>query len=226
MTDISIIVPVLNEAAALADFLEQFITWRQCGDEVIVVDGGSGDASRTVAEPHCDQLITAPRGRATQLNAGTQIAHGRILWFVHADTKISPLARNALLAACAREIAWGRFDVGIEDQRLVFRTIESSMNMRSRITAIATGDQGIFVRRELFDAIGGFPDIALMEDIELSRSLRARAKPHCLGPLLTTSSRRWREHGVLKTIVTMWSLRLAWFAGVSPQRLARIYGYR
>ena len=226
MPDISIIVPVLNEAAVLPDFLEQLVAWRRRGDEVIVVDGGSRDASRDIAEPYCDQVISAQRGRATQLNAGARIAHGRILWFVHADTKISPSARSALLGVCAQDSAWGRFDVGIEDRGGIFRAIESSMNMRSRVTGIATGDQGIFVRRELFDAVGGFRSIALMEDIELSKSLRGRAKPHCLGRLLTTSSRRWRERGVLKTVLTMWGLRLAWCAGVSPERLAQIYGYR
>lgn len=226
MPDVSIIVPVLNEAAVLAEFLEQFVAWRGRGDEVIVVDGGSRDASRDIVEPNCDQVISAQRGRASQLNAGAQVAHGRILWFVHADTKISPTARNALIGACAQANAWGRFDVGIDDRSVIFRAIEASMNMRSRMTGIATGDQGIFVRRELFDAVGGFRPIALMEDIELSKSLRERAKPYCLGRLLTTSSRRWRERGVLKTVLTMWGLRLAWFAGVAPERLARIYGYR
>lgn len=225
MPEISIIVPVLNEAAVLANFLEQFTTWRRHGDEVIVVDGGSSDASRVIAESQSDHVISAARGRANQLNAGARVAGGRILWFVHADTKILPGARDALIGACAQPDTWGRFDVCIEDRGAVFRLIENAMNVRSRVTGIATGDQGMFVRRDLFDAVGGFRSIALMEDIELSRTLRRRAHPRCLGRLLATSSRRWRERGVLKTVFTMWGLRLAWFAGVSPERLARIYGY-
>ena len=218
--------PVLNEASALPEFLEQFTEWRRQGDEIIIVDGGSEDNSRSVSESYCDLLIAAPRGRATQLNAGARLARGRVLWFVHADTKISPRARDALLGACAERDAWGRFDLAIDDRSTVFRVIETSMNLRSRITGIATGDQGIFVRRELFDAVGGFRSIALMEDIDLSNALRRSARPHCLGRLLTTSSRRWRERGVLKTVLTMWGLRLAWFVGVAPERLARLYGYR
>ena len=226
MSEVSIVVPVLNEAAFVAPFLQQFAPWRQKGDEIIVVDGGSTDDTVDIAAPHCDRLISAPRGRALQLNAGARIARGAILWFLHADTTLANGARDALLEACGHARAWGRFDLRIDDDGTVFRVIESSMNLRSRLTGIATGDQGIFVRRELFDAVGGFRPIALMEDVDLSKTLRRKAWPRCLGRMLATSPRRWRANGVLKTVLMMWGLRVAWNVGVSAERLARIYGYR
>ena len=172
MPEISIIVPVLNEATGLEMFLRQFSRWREEGDEVIVVDGGSDDASFAIAQLYSERVISSVRGRAIQLNAGAQAASGNILWFVHADTKIAPGIRDKLIKACSEEHSWGRFDVAIEDCSTIFRVIEMAMNVRSRITGIATGDQGIFVRRGWFNRAGGFRPIALMEDIELSKGLR------------------------------------------------------
>ncbi|MEQ8232540.1 MAG: TIGR04283 family arsenosugar biosynthesis glycosyltransferase [Gammaproteobacteria bacterium] len=219
---VSIIVPVLDEGEVLAPFLTGFAPWRAAGDELIVVDGGSVDDSVAVATPLCDRLVRAPRGRAAQMNAGAAVARGALLWFVHADSGVDVTLRPALVAAGG----WGRFDVCIDDPAWLFRIIETLMNLRSRLTGITTGDQGIFVERALFDAVGGYPPLALMEDIELSRALRRHASPRCLEQHITTSARRWRRHGILRTVLLMWSLRLAWFCGVPAARLARWYGYR
>lgn len=222
---VSIIVPVLNDAENLARLLSQLAAWQDLGDEIIVVDGGSDDASVERARLSANHVVTAARGRACQMNAGAAHATGQILWFVHADSRIAATAREALLGACAEAIAWGRFDVAIADHAWPFRVIENLMNLRSRLTAIATGDQAIFVTRELFTRVGGFASIALMEDIEITTRLRRVVRPHCLRTRVSTSARRWRERGIVRTIVTMWLLRSAWFFGMSPVRLSRIYGY-
>lgn len=219
---ISIIVPVLDEGPALAACLARFAPWRAAGDELIVVDGGSHDDSMAVAGAHSDRVLRAPRGRAAQMNAGAAVARGELLWFVHADSVVAPSLRPALLAARG----WGRCDVRIDDPAPLFRLVETLMNLRSRLTGIATGDQGIFVSRALFAAVGGYPAIALMEDIELSRALRRHARPQCLRARIETSARRWRRDGVARTVLLMWLLRLAWFCGVPATRLARWYGYR
>ncbi|MGE0484850.1 MAG: TIGR04283 family arsenosugar biosynthesis glycosyltransferase [Gammaproteobacteria bacterium] len=222
MIAVSIVVPVLDEGPRLAALLGHFAAWRGAGDELVVVDGGSRDDSLGVARAHADIVITAPRGRAAQMNAGAAVAGGRVLWFVHADSDPRAVPRD-VVAGCP---AWGRCDVRLDDPAAVFRVIEWLMNRRARLTAIATGDQGLFVTRELFETVGGFPDFALMEDIELSARLRRRARPLCAtGPLLT-SARRWRRHGIARTVLLMWWLRLAWFCGVDDIRLARWYGYR
>ncbi len=216
---ISIIVPVLDEGAGLEAFLVQFASWREAGDELIVVDGGSRDDSRVRAAPWCDCVLQAPRGRALQMNAGAAAARGTLLWFVHADCVVDADLRPALLAAGG----WGRCDVRLDDRAAVFRLIETLMNLRSRLTGIATGDQGIFVPRELFAAVGGYREIALMEDIALSAALCRHARPVCLRTRLVTSARRWRQRGILRTVFLMWSLRFAWFCGVPASRLARWY---
>lgn len=220
----SIVVPVLNEARCLPALLQALASWREQGDEVIVVDGGSTDDTVALARPDADHVITGSRGRAAQMNAGAAVARGRVLWFVHADTLPAPHLRPLLDAALADGSSWGRFDVRL-DGGAVYRVIAAAMNLRSRVTGIATGDQGVFVSRDLFDAAGGFPLLPLMEDIELSARLCRHARPACLRGPLTVSSRRWRRHGVARTVLLMWWLRFAWFVGVPAARLARWYGY-
>ena len=219
---LSIILPVLNEARGIAETLAAL---RPLAAEIIVVDGGSDDATPAIAQRLADQLITAPRGRARQMNAGAAVARGDILLFLHADTLLPVGADQSIIAALAAGAAWGRFDVRITGESLWLPLIAALMNRRSRLTGIATGDQAIFVRRAAFAALGGFPAQPLMEDIELSRRLKAQSPPACLRERVLTSGRRWEKHGVLRTVLLMWSLRLRYFFGADPQRLARAYGY-
>lgn len=225
---LSIIVPVLNEADRIQAHLSALKLWRMQGAQIIVVDGGSVDATVESATPLADRVITAPRGRASQMNAGAQLAAGSWLLFLHADTALPGLTLADWLHSVQqhyqhRNQGWGRFDVRLSGERAVFRMIEFFMNQRSRLTAIATGDQGIFVRREWFNRIGGFPDIELMEDVALSKRLRRLSAPYCLHDRVTTSSRRWEENGVTRTILLMWALRLAYFIGVPPRHLLALY---
>jgi rSAM/selenodomain-associated transferase 2 len=224
---LSIVVPVLDEAAGIEAHLATLAPLRASGTEVIVVDGGSTDATRDLAEPLADRVIVAPRGRATQMNAGAALATGDVLLFLHADTRLPPNA-DASIAAALGETGrqWGRFDVAIEGRHLLLPLVAALMNARSRATGIATGDQAIFVTRETFRAVRGFPELPLMEDIVLSRALKRLSPPAALGARVTTSGRRWEKHGVVRTILTMWRLRLAFFLGANPRRLAQAYGYR
>lgn len=223
---LTIIVPVLDEEAGIAATLQSLCALRARGAEAIVVDGGSRDRTVTLARPLCDRLITAPRGRAVQMNAGAGAARGDVLIFLHADTRLPEDADRLILdGLAAAGCAWGRFDVRIGGRHPLFPVIAAMMNLRSRTTGIATGDQAIFVERSAFAAIGGFPDIALMEDIELSRRLKRLGRPLCLRQRASTSGRRWEKHGVVWTILTMWRLRLAFFFGAAPANLATRYGH-
>ncbi|BAN68556.1 TIGR04283 family arsenosugar biosynthesis glycosyltransferase [endosymbiont of unidentified scaly snail isolate Monju] len=219
----SIVVPVRDEGAVIEHLLAALQPARAAGHELIVVDGESADDTRERAVPHCDRLLVSPPGRARQLNAGARVAGGDWLWFLHADSGFPEGVMAALSRLSACEGGWGRFDVRLDDPAPVFRVIETAMNWRSRLTGIATGDQGIFVRRALFEQVGGFPEIPLMEDLALSERLRRHGWPACLRPPLHTSARRWRRHGVLRTVLLMWRLRLAWFLGADPAVLARRY---
>jgi rSAM/selenodomain-associated transferase 2 len=220
---IAIILPVLNEEAHIAACLRALQPLRGDG-ELIVADGGSRDRTAALAEPLADRVIVAPRGRAAQMNAGARQAGGEILWFLHADSLPPPGAAELIRAALADPNRhWGRFDVRLSGRQPALRVVESLMNLRSRLTGIATGDQGIFVRRQTFERVGGYPAIALMEDIALSRLLKRQSRPACLRQRLRTSSRRWERDGIARTILLMWWLRLAWFLGADPDRLAGIY---
>jgi len=224
MSPLSIIVPTLNEAAAVGAMLAALQPLRAAGYELIVVDGGSVDGTQQQVAAHVDLVLQAPRGRARQMNAGARAAQGAVLWFLHADTLPPPQAGKLILEGLARSGRdWGRFDVRLSGAHALLRVVERLMNLRSRITGIATGDQGMFVRREVFERLGGFPDIELMEDIALSRALNRLGPPLCLDTPLQSSSRRWERRGIARTILLMWSLRLAYALGVSPARLMRWY---
>ena len=223
---LSIVVPVLDEAEGIAAHLAALAPLRANGAEVIVVDGGSTDATCEIAEPLSDRVVVAPRGRATQMNAGAALASGDVLVFLHADTRLPVEADRLIAAALTAARRWGRFDVEIEGRHALLPLVAGLMNLRSRATGIATGDQAIFVTREAFREVRGYPDIPLMEDVALSRALKRLSRPACIAQRVTTSGRRWERRGVLRTIATMWRLRLAFFLGASPRRLALAYGYR
>jgi rSAM/selenodomain-associated transferase 2 len=189
-----------------------------------VVDGGSRDGTIALCQPFADRVICADRGRSRQMNAGAKVANGDILLFLHADTFLPENAAQSITNGLKRQgRKWGRFDVRLSGDHYFLRIIERLMNLRSRFTGIATGDQAIFVLRELFEAMGGFPDIDLMEDIALSRILRRYRRPLCLRQWVVTSSRRWEKRGVLRTTFQMWCLRLAYTLGADPNHLARLY---
>jgi rSAM/selenodomain-associated transferase 2 len=223
---LSIIVPVLDEAALIVDALGALAPYRQRGAQVIVVDGGSRDGTLELARPLADLTLAAPRGRAAQMNAGAAAAHRDVLMFLHVDTMLPPAADRLVVDGLdAARRSWGRFDVRIAGRSPLLAVVARMMNLRSRLTGIATGDQAIFVRRAAFDQVGGFPDIALMEDIALSARLKRLGRPLCLAERAVTSGRRWEKHGIVRTILTMWWLRLAYRLGAAPAALARAYGY-
>jgi rSAM/selenodomain-associated transferase 2 len=226
LSKLSIIIPVLDEGEGIAAALDRLADMRALGVEVIVVDGGSRDATVQRARLRADRVISAPRGRALQMNAGAAKAAGDVLLFLHADTHLPADADHLVLHGLDRSgRAWGRFDVRIEARRPLLSVVACAMNTRSRITGIATGDQAMFMRRDAFNAVGGFPAIPLMEDIALSKQLKHVSRPLCLREAVATSARRWEANGVMATILLMWWLRLAFFFGADPKKLARRYGY-
>lgn len=221
---ISIIVPALNEERRVVTCLSAMQPLRQAGHEIILVDGGSIDRTAELSRCLVDRVVVEPPGRARQMNVGAGLARGDVLLFVHADTMLPPGADRLILdGLAAQERGWGRFNVRLSGGHRSFRMVEYMMNWRSSVTSIATGDQGIFVCRKWFEDVGGYPDIPLMEDIALSGALKRLGPPLCIARPVETSSRRWERHGPLRTILLMWGLRLAYFLGVSPSRLNRIY---
>ncbi len=221
---LSIVIPALNEATNLARLLPDLIA-SEPEAEVLVVDGGSDDDSQAVvARVPSVRWLSGPRGRARQMNTGAHAAQGEILLFLHADTSLPARAGAAILGALGDPaVVGGRFDVQLDSRRLLLVLTAWLMNRRSRLTGISTGDQGIFVRRAVFDALGGYPDIPLMEDVELTRRLKRCGRLAALRLCVTTSARKWEDEGVVRTIVLMWTLRLLYALGVSPARLHRWY---
>jgi rSAM/selenodomain-associated transferase 2 len=221
----SIIIPVLNDAPALSGLLDQLSSVRQQGHEVIVVDGGSTDDSVLVCRDRVDHLIEGKAGRSAQMNLGAENAAGDIFWFLHADSKLdSRICIQKILKINESPSAWGRFNVRLSGSDWRFRVIENMMNWRSAFTGIATGDQAIFVSRSAFEKTHGYADIPLMEDIDLSRRLKKISSPMLCSQLVTTSSRRWENNGIVRTIFLMWFLRLAFALGVNPAQLNKFYG--
>jgi rSAM/selenodomain-associated transferase 2 len=224
MIPVSVIVPTLNEAANIGRTLSALAPLRGRGCEVIVADGGSSDGTLDAAGPFADSVICAHRGRASQMNAGAAAARGDVLWFLHADTTPPGDADRLIadgLAASGRD--WGRFDVHLTGDHRLLRLVERGMNLRSRVTGICTGDQAIFVRRNAFELVGGFPPVALMEDLAISARLKACGPPVCLRERVDSSSRRWETNGVLRTVLRMWGLRFMYFLGADSAWLARRY---
>ncbi|MES2564354.1 MAG: TIGR04283 family arsenosugar biosynthesis glycosyltransferase [Pseudomonadota bacterium] len=221
---LSIIIPCLNEDSEIGATLLACRSVCSADTEIIVVDGGSCDRTAEIARTTAHTVLSAPRGRATQMNAGAERAHGEVLLFLHADSRLPWGAEALVLDGLARsDKQWGRFDVTISGGHYLFPFIAALMNVRSRWTGIATGDQALFVTRASFDSAGRFPEIPLMEDIALSTALAKTGPPLCIRQRVTTSGRRWEKHGVLRTTLLMWRLRLAYWRGVSPVELARRY---
>lgn len=220
---VSIIIPVLNEASNITGMLECLQPYRKQGHEVIVVDGGSSDNTVLSVSNLADHVLESERGRALQMNAGVKYAQGDVLLFLHADTILPKGACDLIVNALEQGRMWGRFDVRLSGNSWMFRIIEHLMNWRSCLTAIATGDQAIFVLKSSFIDAGSYPDIRLMEDVALCKKLRRRSKPVCLKSHVITSSRKWERNGVIQTVFLMWYLRLMYFFGMSPDKLVKYY---
>lgn len=219
---LSIVIPVLNEGASLADHLTALSSLGDQGVEIIVVDGGSSDASVHIARPLANRVIASQPGRARQMNLGAQHASAPALLFLHADTQLPGNAVEQITQALGRH-AWGHFAINLSGRSRWLPVVSTMMNLRSRLTGIATGDQGIFVHASTFTAVGGFPDQPLMEDIELSKRLKQLSHPACLRSKVISSGRRWDQHGAWSTIRLMWRLRYRYWRGVSATQLAREY---
>ncbi len=231
---VAVIIPVLNEAA---DINERLRVLANAGfEELIVVDGGSDDGTVAQVRALLDALactsprsacrmtlLQGPRGRALQMNRGAEAATGEVLLFLHVDTRLSPGAPERIREAVRQGCEWGRFDVRLDGRQFVFRIIERAMNWRSALTGIATGDQALFMRRDVFGMLRGFAPIPLMEDIELSRRLRTLAWPARIRVPVVSATRRWQRAGVARTVLGMWGLRLLYWLGISPARLLRFY---
>ena len=218
-------VPVLDEAAGIGAALEALRPLRERGHEVIVSDGGSTDGTRERATGGADRVLAAPRGRAHQMNAGAEVATGDVFVFLHADTKLPGEADRAVFEALGHRPGWGSFAVRLSGAHPAFRVIERMISLRSRLSAISTGDQAIFVTRDLFRAVGGFADLVLLEDVELCRRLRRIVRPVRPPAPVVTSSRRWEAGGIARTSALMWWIRAAYALGADPERLARHYRF-
>jgi rSAM/selenodomain-associated transferase 2 len=218
----SIIIPVLNESLSLPECLKALQSFRGRA-EIIVSDGGSTDDTVRIAAELADRVVRTRKGRAFQMNAGARQAQGEVLLFLHADTALPDHALALIEKRLAQGGQWGRFDIRLHGRPAMLKLIAFMMNWRSRFTGIATGDQAIFVSRQAFFTVGGYPEIALMEDIALSKLLKTISRPICLTAKVTSSGRRWETFGVFKTMVLMWSLRLRYFFGGDPSVLAELY---
>lgn len=221
---ISVIIPILDEPLLLEERLRALAGWRQAGHEIIVVDGGSQQPISASLRELMDHFARTGSGRALQMNHGAGLASGDILLFLHVDTRVPERADQLICAALLTDhTVWGRFDVRLSGSRLIFRIIERAISIRSHVTGIVTGDQGLFVRRSVFQQLGGYAAIPLMEDVAISKGLRRISWPVRIKEPVVTSSRRWEERGILKTILLMWWLRLRYFFGASPDELVKIY---
>jgi len=220
---ISIIIPVLNEIKNIALALDRLSIYRNAGHEIIVVDGGSDDGTLAAATGLADQCFTAEMGRAFQMNAGAAVATGDVLLFLHADTQLPVDVWRVIQNVINQGKQWGFFKVRLSGSHWMFRIIETMMNLRSCLSSVATGDQVLFVSKELFVKTGAYPVLPLMEDVAMSKLLRKRARPECVNQYVVTSSRRWQNNGILRTVLLMWWLRLQYFLGAPPEKLVKQY---
>ncbi|MDH5654863.1 MAG: TIGR04283 family arsenosugar biosynthesis glycosyltransferase [Spirochaetia bacterium] len=221
---ISIIIPTLNESEFIGKLLPALQEFRKRGHELIIADGGSSDLTVQIAKDHSDRIVFSKKGRAKQMNAGADAASHEIFWFLHADSiPHSDSDRFILKEFQNKKKGWGYFKTRLSGNSILFRLIEFFMNLRSGLTSVATGDQGIFVRKDSFLIAGKFPEIELMEDIALSKTLKNICRPSRLSLIMITSSRRWEQKGVFKTILLMWYLRLAYISGIHPRKLQALY---
>jgi rSAM/selenodomain-associated transferase 2 len=221
---IGVIIPALNEAPGLPHTLAPLSDWPSRGHELILVDGGSQDTTASIAAAAGMHVVNSAKGRARQMNAGAAVSTAEILLFLHADTRL-PAAADQLISRglSTGPYAWGRFDVQIHGRARMFPLISAMINLRSRLSGIATGDQALFMTRAAFAAVGGFPDLPLMEDVEICKRLKRHSRPLCLRQRVATSGRRWETRGVWRTIVLMWRLRFAYWRGTPAEQLARLY---
>jgi rSAM/selenodomain-associated transferase 2 len=219
---ISVVVPILNEEGTIAATLRALTQLKP--DELILVDGGSSDGTRAICRQFGVEVLTSPRGRAAQMNYGARRATGDVLLFLHADTRLPPTAFNDIRDALSDpHFVGGRFDIQLDGDHWMLRVIGAMISLRSRLSKVGTGDQGIFVRREVFQRMGGFQEIPLMEDIALCRALKRVGEVACLRSKVITSARRWEIDGVWRTIIRMWALKSLYLMGVSPHRLKQYY---
>ena len=224
MNKISFILPVLDEAELIVEQLCRLQVYRQKGHEVLVIDGGSADNTVELATALADVVETTSPGRSRQMNHGAGLAGGDVFLFLHIDTSLPEAADTLVLSALgSHQAAWGWFDIRLSSDRYSFRLIAWMMNLRARISSVCTGDQALFVTRKLFEEVGKFPALPLMEDVAISKKLRRLASPTAVAQAAVTSSRRWQQRGLLKTVLLMWKLRLLYFLGVSPSRLVAMY---
>lgn len=224
--DCSVVIPVLNESASIQQCftdVEQLVNASENSIEVIFVDGGSQDDTCQQIAASGFQLVVSSKGRARQMNAGAQSCRGQIVVFLHADTRVYPGLVDDILKACQQGAMWGRFNVRIDGGHWMFNVIATMINWRSKLTKVATGDQVIWVEKETFDAVDGYREMPLMEDVELSKRLRSHYKMFAHSRTVITSGRRWLKFGIWKTIFLMWSLRFDYWRGIDVERLARRY---
>ncbi len=220
---LSFIIPVLNESKNIETILKQLQPYQENRHEVIVVDGGSRDNTIDSVSSLPVKLLISKPGRAMQMNIGAEQADGEVLVFLHADTQLPSNAPDLIVKTISQGCRWGRFNVRLSGRHVLFRIIETMMNLRSCVTSIATGDQVIFVQRSVFEKVGGYSEIKLMEDIDLSKRLKYFGRAACVKARVTTSSRKWEQNGILKTVWLMWRLRLFYYFGVSPDKLFSKY---
>jgi len=219
---LSIIIPVRNEASHLPSLLNALQKRKSDNTEVIVVDGCSEDDTLNVICQKKNRILHSEPGRAQQMNTGARHAKGKYLWFLHADSKVD-FDFESIIESGLKNKKWGWFNVRLSNTKIIFRVIESMMNYRSKITSVATGDQGIFIHKNIFIEQGLFPSIALMEDVKFSKKIRSSESPFISDTPLETSARRWEEDGPIRTVFKMWTLRLLFFLGASPNWLNKQY---